>query len=166
MPAQINGTDHLAQIVKKKITPLHLTSLWEEGDYHFETITPGLLLEFRVQYGEEANSIGIRELCFVVSYFEKSSGDKITVTAIEHFRTYTHKQLVREIHRALAKEMFNRLGQNKEMVFDGIDHYKEFKTNPRSELAKLVSKAQKDFYRGYQYVRNPFKTLTQQTVQF
>ncbi|WNV45903.1 hypothetical protein [Aeromonas phage AerS_266] len=155
----INGLQHLTQIVNNKISPLCLKDICEVGDYYYETIIPDLLLEFRII---PADGVKIDVPALTVSYYSPSKEDVIILT-LPHFKTYTHKQLVKEIHKALAAEMFKILGENKKMVFDDIDYYQELKYN--NAFATLANKAKDSWHRKESSIPGKFKSLINEPVQ-
>lgn len=158
----IESVSVLRQIVDNKINPLQLKSLWEPGDYHYETIIPDLLLEFRINPVKNGD---VSVLHFVVSYYSPSQED-VTILSLPDFKTYTHKQLVFQIFKALAKEMFNIHGRNGKMVFDDINYYEELENETGTSACNLAKEARDNFYRDYDRVKGSFKPLTRMAAEF
>lgn len=157
----IENVSVLRQIVETKVFPLQLRSLWELGDYHYETIIPDLLLEFRINPFNNDKS----DLRFTVSYYSPTQED-VTILSLPHFRTYSHKQLVTQIFKALAKEMFNIHGRTGKMIFDNINYYHELINETNSPAHKLAQEARDNFHRGYDRVKGLFKSLTRLAAEF
>lgn len=158
------GTITLKDLVARKIDTGRLKEMWEDGQYHYERLVQNLLLELRI---EPRSFEGERVLSMVVIVHTTNTEEAgKEIEFIPHFRTYTHRQLVTKIHKALAYFLFDTLGERGLLTIDGWDHHAAMLRSPNQPGSKETARARDNFYRGGKFVKGEYKQFTTHLFTF
>lgn len=131
----------------------------QPGDYQFRKLKGNLLMELKVELLDGKRMLNI--------YIHGSSGNtkQLLSLSLGDCKSWYNKDFIRVIERALVKQMFVRLGETKQMVFDDLDYYYVYTKKLDKVICNEVEQAMNNFHSGISKVKAPFRKLLSVPVQ-
>lgn len=131
----------------------------QPGDYEFRKLKGNLLMEMKVELLDGKRMLNI--------YIHGSSGNtkQLLSLSLGDCKSWYNKDFIRVIEQALVKQMFVRLGETKQMVFDDLDYYYVYTKKLDKVICNEVEQAMKNFHSGISKVKAPFRKLLSVPVQ-
>lgn len=80
-------------------------------------------------------------------------------------KSWYDKDFIKVIEQALVKQMFIRLGETKQMVFDDLDYYYVYTKKLDKTICDEVEIRHEEFHSGMSKVKAPFRKLLSVPVQ-
>jgi hypothetical protein len=129
------------------------------GDYQFRKLKGNLLMEIKVELLDGKRVLNI--------YIHGSSGNskQLLSLSLGDCKSWYNKDFIKVIEQALVKQMFIRLGETKQMVFDDLDYYYVYTKKLDKTICEEVEQAMKNFHSGLSKVKAPFRKLLSVPVQ-
>lgn len=129
------------------------------GDYQFCKLKGNLLMEMKVELLDGKRMLNI--------YIHGSSGNtkQLLSLSLGDCKSWYNKDFIRVIEQALVKQMFVRLGETKQMVFDDLDYYYVYTKKLDKVICNEVEHAMNNFHSGISKVKAPFRKLLSVPVQ-
>lgn len=128
------------------------------GDYQFRKLNDDLLLELKV---EEIDN----KRMFIIVLHGNGGEKEILSLSLGDCKSWYNKDFIRTIEQGLVKHMFIRLGETKQMVFDGLDYYYVYTKKLDKEICEEVEHAMSNFHVGVRTVKAPFRKLLETPVE-
>jgi hypothetical protein len=131
----------------------------QPGDYQFRKLKGNLLMELKVELLDGKRMLNI--------YIHGSSGEskQLLSLSLGDCKSWYNKDFIRVIEQALVKQMFIRLGETKQMVFDDLDYYYVYTKKLDKVICNEVEQAMSNFHSGLSKVKTPFRKLLSVPVQ-
>lgn len=131
----------------------------QPGDYEFRKLKGNLLMEMKVELLDGKRMLNI--------YIHGSSGNtkQLLSLSLGDCESWYNKDFIRVIEQALVKQMFVRLGETKQMVFDDLDYYYVYTKKLDKVICNEVEQAMNNFHSGISKVKAPFRKLLSVPVQ-
>lgn len=131
----------------------------QPGDYQFRKLKGNLLMELKVELLDGKRMLNI--------YIHGSSGEskQLLSLSLGDCKSWYNKDFIRVIEQALVKQMFTRLGETKQMVFDDLDYYYVYTKKLDKVICNEVEQAMNNIHGGLCKVKAPFRKLLSVSVQ-
>ena len=131
----------------------------QPGDYEFRKLKGNLLMEMKVELLDGKRMLNI--------YIHGSSGNtkQLLSLSLGDCESWYNKDFIRVIEQALVKQMFVRLGETKQMVFDDLDYYYVYTKKLDKVICNEVEQAMSNFHSGVRVVKAPFRKLLETPVE-
>ena len=123
----------------------------QPGDYQFRKLKGNLLMELKVELLDGKRMLNI--------YIHGSSGveKQLLSLSLGDCKSWYNKDFIRVIEQALVKQMFTRLGETKQMIFDDLDYYYVYTKKLDKVICNEVEQAMVNFHAGLCKVKAPFR---------
>lgn len=131
----------------------------QPGDYQFRRLNDNLLLELKVE------EIDNKRMFIIVLHGNNGNEKEILSLSLGDCKSWYNKDFIRTIEQALVKQLFIRLGETKQMVFDDLDYYLIYTKKLDKEICNEVEHAMSNFHSGVRVVKAPFRKLLETPVE-